>query len=443
MASLGVIMAMVALASTSADLQQNISTEFVEGGTLKVTWKDCGDSTYHAKVTKLAPTSITLGQTTSIVGSGTIDEQLSGGSYTINAKFGPVTENWSGEACSAKTFTLPLGIGKITWDGVKCPQAAGPVSVGVDVELSSFIPAAAASGTILIKATDDKSANLMCLQMDVSGGATENVMGTGPKNITTSLATSATSSAPGKLLYSADFTKPLDLVAEVSLLDKSGKKRERVPTEDWVLESGKSKSRVEVSKKGMTMKNNDQHMVLWLNRRFPADVEFHFGVMPKSVAKGLNIVFFAATPLKGTSTKSIFDLALEPRNGDYKNYNSDNHLAMYGQSYFRDRGCAKPTKIGSCAANLRKDPGQKLVSEGVDLITNQKPKNKVFEVVVKVLKGEITISVDGKEETKWKDSKPIGGGYIGFRQMLDTAECLYTHFDVYSLSDVDSGVFVV
>merc|ERR1712110_33365 len=240
-----------------------------------------------------------------------------------------------------------------------------------------------------------------------------------------------------------DFGKPLDLVAEVSLLDKNGKTRERIPSEDWVIESQSNKSRVEVSEKGMTLQNNNAHLVLWSNRRFPADIEFHFGVMPKSTAKGLNIVFFAATPLKGASTKSIFDLSLPPRNGDYPNYNNDKKLAMYGQSYFRERGCKNPTKIGSCAANLRKDPGQNLVAEGVDLITNQKPKGEVFEVVLKSLKGEITISVDGKEETNWKDSNPIGEGYIGFRQMLDTSECLYTHFDVYSLSDADSSEFFV
>lgn len=203
-----------------------------------------------------------------------------------------------------------------------------------------------------------------------------------------SVATASVAAAPGKLLYSADFGKPLHLVAEKSLLDKNGKKRERVPTEDWVLESQNSKSRVEMSKEGMVLKNNGAHLVLWSNRKFPADFELRFGMKPKNTLKGTNIVFFAATPREGTHTKSIFDLALKPRNGDYPNYNNDEKLAMYGQSYFRARGCEKPTKTGSCATDLRKDPGQKLVSEGVDLITNQKPKDKVFEVVVKSLKGE-------------------------------------------------------
>lgn len=150
--------------------------EFVQGGTLKLDWKDCGDSSYHAKVTDVEPKDLDLGKKTSVVGSGTTDEQVTGGGFTIDAKFGPVTENWSGDVCTAKTFNLPLGLGKVTWDGIKCPAAAGKVSVGVDVSLSRFIPAAAASGTIAIKATDANKGNLICLTLDISKAVSENIV---------------------------------------------------------------------------------------------------------------------------------------------------------------------------------------------------------------------------------------------------------------------------
>jgi len=150
--------------------------DFVQGGTLKLGWKDCSDKTYHAKVEKLAPDTIQLGQKTSVTGSGTTDEQVTGGGFTIDAKFGPVSEHWNGDVCTAKTFNLPLGLGKVTWDGVKCPAAAGPVSVGVDVQLSAIIPSSAASGTISIKATDANKGNLLCLDLDVSKAVSETIV---------------------------------------------------------------------------------------------------------------------------------------------------------------------------------------------------------------------------------------------------------------------------
>merc|ERR1712087_920179 len=38
--------------------------EYIAGGTLNLNWKDCGDSTYHAKITNLSPSQLILGQST-------------------------------------------------------------------------------------------------------------------------------------------------------------------------------------------------------------------------------------------------------------------------------------------------------------------------------------------------------------------------------------------
>merc|ERR1719502_2449151 len=123
----------------------------IVGGSLKLTWSDCGDSSYHAKVKALSPTILPIGQKTTITGSGNVDEQVTGGAFTITAKFG-VTEHYSGDVCSSKVIKLPLGVGTITWEGLKCPLAKGDVSVAVDVQLSPLIPARLAKGTIEIKA---------------------------------------------------------------------------------------------------------------------------------------------------------------------------------------------------------------------------------------------------------------------------------------------------
>merc|ERR1711907_207977 len=109
----------------------------VEGGNLNLKWTDCGDSSYHAKVTGVSPTALSLGSKTTVTGLGNVDEQVTGGAFTITANFG-ITERYSGDVCSSKVIKLPLGVGTITWEGLKCPVATGAVGVKVDVQLSRF-----------------------------------------------------------------------------------------------------------------------------------------------------------------------------------------------------------------------------------------------------------------------------------------------------------------
>merc|ERR1712196_234979 len=108
-------------------------------------------------------TTLPIGAKTTVTGSGTVDEQVTAGAFTITAKFGPVTEHYDGNACAPKTFNLPAGLGAITWDGLKCPVAKGKVSVGVDVKLSSSIPSSLAKGTIEIKAVGASKESLICM----------------------------------------------------------------------------------------------------------------------------------------------------------------------------------------------------------------------------------------------------------------------------------------
>lgn len=138
-----------------------------QGGNLKLDWNDCGDSSYHAKVQSLSPGTLPIGKKTTVTGSGNVDEQVTGGTFTITAKYG-ITEHYTGDVCASKVFHLPLGLGTITWDGLKCPMAKGSVSVGVDVQLASAIPAKLAKGTIEIKASDASKQNLICVDIKTS-----------------------------------------------------------------------------------------------------------------------------------------------------------------------------------------------------------------------------------------------------------------------------------
>merc|ERR1712118_267807 len=151
------------------------SDDFVEGGNLNLAWSDCGDSSYHAKVQSLAPTTLPIGKTTTVTGSGKVDKQVTEGAFAIVAKFGPVTEHYSGDICAKKVFHLPAFLGQITWDGLSCPVATGSVSVGVDVKLASIIPAKLAVGDISIKAAETKGSqdHLICLDIKTSGAKSD------------------------------------------------------------------------------------------------------------------------------------------------------------------------------------------------------------------------------------------------------------------------------
>merc|ERR1712072_451719 len=140
--------------------------DFVEGGELKLGWKDCGDSSYHAKVTSLTPSTLTIGANTHVVGQGNVDESVTGGSFAISAKamIGPA-EHFSGNICQSKTFSLPMGLATITWDGMKCPVSKGQAAVGVDVKLAASIPAKLARTTIDLKGTSTSGHNLICMQL--------------------------------------------------------------------------------------------------------------------------------------------------------------------------------------------------------------------------------------------------------------------------------------
>merc|ERR1719218_460451 len=48
---------------------------------LKLTWSDCGDASTKAKITSFSPDHLTLGQTTTMVGTGTRSEDVSAATY--------------------------------------------------------------------------------------------------------------------------------------------------------------------------------------------------------------------------------------------------------------------------------------------------------------------------------------------------------------------------
>eukprot|EP00929_Paragymnodinium_shiwhaense_P108396 TRINITY_DN74715_c0_g1_i1.p1 TRINITY_DN74715_c0_g1~~TRINITY_DN74715_c0_g1_i1.p1 ORF type:complete len:177 (+),score=34.41 TRINITY_DN74715_c0_g1_i1:77-607(+) len=142
--------------------------DFVTGGTLKLTWNDCGDASTKGKVTGFTPGTLTLGQKTTLTGSGSLTESVTGGSYVMGLKAGIISQSFTGDMCQPKSFNLPLGTGSLSWDGVKCPLPTGAVSISVDVSLSAALPGALASADINVAATGSNGDKLLCLNVNTA-----------------------------------------------------------------------------------------------------------------------------------------------------------------------------------------------------------------------------------------------------------------------------------
>jgi len=139
------------------------------GGTIKLNWSDCGDSSTHGHITSLSPTSVNLGSKTSLVGKGKIDEAVPAASYKVVAKEGfiPIFSH-SGDACKPETIKLPAGTGEIDMKGFKCPMSAGDVELDLDLTLSSAIPAKLARVTIELTAQSSTGDKALCAKIKTS-----------------------------------------------------------------------------------------------------------------------------------------------------------------------------------------------------------------------------------------------------------------------------------
>eukprot|EP00039_Didymoeca_costata_P022930 m.5617 g.5617 ORF g.5617 m.5617 type:complete len:618 (-) comp3341_c0_seq1:31-1884(-) len=266
----------------------------------------------------------------------------------------------------------------------------------------------------------------MTVQLRVPGYETENITFSTLKE-----------SATPSVLWEANFSQPLRMETEANLANSNFTKRIRMPnaTTEWVLESEQSAGRAVVVDGKLQLQNHGGHLVFWCNKQFPSDFILRFGMEPQSTQYGLNIVFFSAAPIGGSFDNNIFSLELPLRNGVYANY-TRGAIQTYSISYFRvnpDGSCTKNPQ-GLCEANLRKDPGFHLVQEGIDLIGNKK--NQLFHVEISQIKGNITVTVNGKTEASWVDpgSGPMGSvlgpGYIGLRQMNQTISTNYSYFEI-------------
>merc|ERR1711964_885246 len=109
-----------------------------------------------------------MGKTT-ITGSGSVDETVSGGSYNVKVSAGSWNLlNHSGDVCKPDTIKLPLGTGELEWKGVECPVSVGDLAIAMDVTLSSYIPSSMAKTTIELTASASNGDKLVCLDLNTA-----------------------------------------------------------------------------------------------------------------------------------------------------------------------------------------------------------------------------------------------------------------------------------
>lgn len=211
---------------------------------------------------------------------------------------------------------------------------------------------------------------------------------------------------------------------------------------DWKLEGGKRASVVD-GKLVLESKNegipaeNKNHLVCWLVKEMPADFLLEFSMRPRDRRDGLNIVFFNT---RGVHGESIFDPSLAPRDGTFTQYHSGD-LKNYHVSYWASSLENGPRND----ANLRKNPGHKIVAVGKDLVTPA-PADAFQTIRLYKRGGTIRLTVDDIASVAYDDDGKTDGpvwdhaGWIGLRQMGRTVRCEYDDLKVFALNSAGETV---
>jgi hypothetical protein len=138
-----------------------------EANGIPLTFEDCGDADTHVKITGLTPSSARIGQKTTITGTGTLDKDITDGTYHMQTFYsgGDLTD-CTGDAGKSKKCSLLGGIlGSITYDGLSFPVKKGSTAVSVDLSLSSLVPAGLAKTSTKVAATTKSGDKIFCINV--------------------------------------------------------------------------------------------------------------------------------------------------------------------------------------------------------------------------------------------------------------------------------------
>lgn len=137
-----------------------------ENGLVSLSYEDCGGSQTHTKITGLTPTSVPLGKTTRITGTGILDKDIADGTFHTETFYsGGDLLDCSGDAGMSKTCRLGAVLGSLKFDGIAFPVKKGPSSVSVDLSLNPLIPAALAQTSTKVMASTKGGQKIFCLEV--------------------------------------------------------------------------------------------------------------------------------------------------------------------------------------------------------------------------------------------------------------------------------------
>lgn len=200
----------------------------------------------------------------------------------------------------------------------------------------------------------------------------------------------------------------------------------RESVKGWVMEGP---GKVEFADGWMTMKSPGEkmHHVFWCPKSFPESFVAQWEMQNQHLDAGLCIVFFSATGLHG---EDVMDPSLPKRDGTFSQYNNG-ALKNYHISYYANT----PRKPNREVARLRKNPGKKIVSEGMRGIAVSS--SAVHQVTLIKEGPRIRLYVDQRSIIDWTDDgkvkgEPRGVGEIALRQMQWT-QFRYRNFKVWTV----------
>ncbi len=206
--------------------------------------------------------------------------------------------------------------------------------------------------------------------------------------------------------------------------------------EDWVLEG---KGITECGNGYLSLRselftvprNRHGHFNLWLKKDFPANVAYEWEFRyTEPGEQGLAIIIWAA---KGRNGEDIFDPNMPERRGEVMSDFHSGALNCYHTSYIAR---------GRKEANLRKNYGFHLLTNGHDLSTVSKP-NEWHVIRLEQCHNTIRLLFDGKEVYRYVDDESTGGppiltgGKFAFRQQNNLHQGHYRNLRVYKLEDCD------
>merc|ERR1712046_194079 len=136
----------------------------LQGGTLAITWEDCGAK--HATVTDVQPTTVTIGATETIQGTGTVDEDITAVHFVATIKAAGIKiASCEGDASADIVCNMPLNAGKITVKQLPLPIAAGAITVPAEISTASVIPASLAKIDAELRATEQNGEDVVCMNI--------------------------------------------------------------------------------------------------------------------------------------------------------------------------------------------------------------------------------------------------------------------------------------